>query len=297
MYDEKFKKVIYEYALKNNKSIEDLTENDYKRIINEIDDEDFLKEYIFYERKTVINPMFKKAQEILYEASQIDDVYKTKELAQLAYETSPECSEALITWQNIEEDHNKKLYILDKGIKYEEEKLKRLGYFEEEYIGKFYKEVETRNYIRLLRNKLDVLIFVGRINIAKNLCLDILKLNKDDDLEVRYILLSIYAYQEDEENFLEFLEKLNETSIETLLPLIMLYYKLDKMDKVNYYLSQVQKMSSEVIPFFKKYLSECREDGFDFSVKLSNNILSIMSTISFLINTTPGLVFYIGMLE
>lgn len=297
MYDEKFKKAMYEYALKNKKNVDDLTEKDYERIINEIDDENFLKEHILSERKTVINPMFKKALEILYEAYQVDNISKAKELAQLSYETSPECSEALVMWQNIEEDYNKKIDILDKGIKYEEEKLKRLGYFEEEYIGRFYKEVETRNYIRLLRNKLEVLLFVGRINIAKNLCLDILKLNKDDDLEVRYILLSIYAYQEDEESFLEFLEKLNETNIETLLPLVMLYYKLNKMDKVNYYLSQIQNISSEVVHFFKRYLSESREDGFDFSVKLSDNILSIMSNISFLINTTPGLVFYIGMLE
>lgn len=295
MYDNKLKKAMYDYALKNNVNVKDLSENDYQKILSETGDDNFAEECLWRERKVLLNPMFKKAEEIMYEAYLTDDLEKTLELSKKAYETSPECYDALIMMHNIEDDHNKKLEILDKGINYEEERLKKLGYFNEEYVGKFYDIVETRNYIRLLRSKLDILIFIGRSNLAKVLCLDILKLNKKDDLRVRYILLAIYAYQEDEHNFMKFYEELNEESLETILPALILYYKLNEMDKVDSYLQKAKMLSSEIIVFFKKYLADCRNEEFD--VDLSDSILSVIGSISFLLNVTPGLVFYIGMLE
>lgn len=295
MYDNKFKKAMYDYALKNNVNVKDLSEDDYKNILSEIGDDNFAEECLWRERKVLLNPMFKKAEEIMYEAYLTDNLEKTLELSKKAYETSPECYDALIMMHNIEDDHNKKLEILDKGINYEEERLKRLGYFNEEYAGKFYDIIETRNYIRLLRSKLDILIFIGRSNIAKELCLDILKLNKKDDLRVRYILLAIYAYQEDEHNFMKFYEELNEESLETILPALILYYKLNEMDKVDSYLQKAKMLSSEIIVFFKKYLADCRNEKFD--VDLSDSILSVIGSINFLLNVTPGLVFYIGTLE
>ncbi len=297
MYDNKFKKFMYDYAIKNGKNVNNLTSEDYDRILNEIADKSFVEEYLSFERKEILNPMLKKAREILYSAYQASSEESSKELAELAYKTSQECFEALNMWYNLEEDQNKKLSILNEGISYEEEKLKRLGYFEDEYIGKFYDEIETRNYLRILRNKIDVLLFVGRIGLAKEICLDVLKLNKNDDLGVRYVLLGIYAYQENEKKLLELKNQLNEDSIETLLPLLILYYKLDKMNEVDNTLSEIRKISSDFIPFFKKYLSDCRNEKLELNVEFSESILSVMNSVNFLINTTPGLVFYIGLLE
>ena len=78
---------------------------------------------------------------------------------------------------------------------------------------------------------MEILLFIGIISLAKTLCLEIIKLNSNDDLGIKYILLGIYAYQENEKEFLKLKETIYEDSIETLLPSLILFYKLDKMNK------------------------------------------------------------------
>jgi len=292
MYDNKFKKAIYDYVEKTGKDINSLSEKDYSNILIEIADKSFIEECMLQERKEIINPMYKKAQEILLMAYQTNDMNEIKKLAKKAYETSSECIEALILWENSEEDHNKKLEILEKGIEYEKEKLKRLGYFKKEYIGDFYSELETRNYIRLLHNKLEVLLFIGRISLAKNLCLEILELNNNDDLGIKYILLGIYAYQEDEKELLELKDTIHEDTVETLLPLLILFYKLNKIDRVQEVLLKLNNISKEFISFFKSYLANCKDEDIEED-DFSNYLLLTMNNINFLINATPGIVFYI----
>ena len=127
----------------------------------------------------------------------------------------------------------------------------------------------------------------------KTLCLEILKLNCNDDLGIKYVLLGIYAYQEDEEEFLKIKETIHEDSVETLLPFLILFYKLDKMNKFREVLLKLNIISKEFIPFFKSYLANCNDEEL-IEDNFSDYLLLTMNNINFLINATPGIVFYIG---
>lgn len=292
--EEKFRRLVYEYADKNNLEIDDLTANDFEKVLREITDEigsDFLEECLSTERKELINPMLKMANEILDKAF-LTDEKDAKLIAMEAYQTSHECFEALMLWVNLEDNFNEKLKIIDIGIKYEEDKLKRLGFFNKEYFGKFYDTLETRNYLRLLRSKVDLFTFVGRIGMAKDLCLYILRLDKSDHLNATYVLLNIYAYQEDKDNLLELKKMCNEESLETVFPLLVLYYKLNEMDKVQEYFDKIKNMSIDFVNAFKKCLENV-ENKNEIKKSVSSNMLMFFASTDFLISSVPGLVFYI----
>ena len=140
---------------------------------------------------------------------------------------------------------------------------------------------------------MEILLFIGRISLAKTLCLEIIKLNSNDDLGIKYILLGIYAYQENEKEFLKLKETIYEDSIETLLPSLILFYKLDKMNKFQETLLKLNIISKEFIPFFKSYLTNCKDEEL-IEDNFSDYLLLTMNNINFLINATPGIIFYIG---
>lgn len=286
MFDSKKRKRVYEYAKRIDKRIDDLTHEDYQNMFSEILDESDITESRLLERNKIINPILKKSYDVLSEAynANTNDEMKIKALE--AFHISNECFEALQLVNNLEDDYNERLKNVELGIRYQKDKLNKLGYFDKKYEGKFYEIIVTRNYIRLLKFKVDTLIFLGRIGMAYDLCLEILRLNKSDDLGVKYTLLNIYAYKEDEESLLKLESELNEHSLETLVPMLILYYKLDKMDKVNECLEEITSISSDFISFFKTYVS-----GFS-NENIPESMLEILESTGFFINTTPGLIYY-----
>lgn len=296
MFDEKIKKKVYEYALKNKKNINELTYEDYNNIFSELKYISYSDEFLLKKRKEIVNPMLMEARKKLYEVNQTDNKDEQKRMAQLAYSISKECFEALLLWINLEENYELKLDIIEECIFYEKNKLERLGFFEKDYIGKFYEEVETRNYIRALKEKVNILLFLGRINLAFQLCLKILELNNNDDLEIKYLLLSIYAYKEDEDNLLRLKKECDGNRLEALIPLLVLYYKLDDKEKFLEYFDKITNTSSDFIPFVNKFFSgkyQFTESDFE----LSNKMLVMINNINFLIHATPGLIFYLEKLE
>ena len=146
------------------------------------------------------------------------------------------------------EDLQKKyLKILEK----EEKNLKNDGIWEDESIGDFWLIAETRPYMRLYNSYVDSLIVTRKFRKAAAESEKMLQLCENDNLGIRYRLMHIYAYLEEEaaaQRLYRQYEKENCTMF--LLPLAVLYYKLDDLKTAAGYLKQLFQVNPECKIFF-----------------------------------------------
>lgn len=139
----------------------------------------------------------------------------------------------------------------------------------EESIGSYWGIVETRPFIRLYSNYLDLLLNCGMILEAKKVAQEIIKYNESDNLGARYILMHIYAYLEDEKSILELHNKYDEhEETQMLLPISILYFKLQNFDKAEKYLRRLEKVNKDINKFVKAYL----EDSLDEYINEMNTL-------------------------
>lgn len=147
-----------------------------------------------------------------------------------------------------EDDLQKKyLKILEK----EEKNLKNDGIWEDESIGDFWLIAETRPYMRLYNSYVDSLIVTRKFRKAATESEKMLQLCENDNLGIRYRLMHIYAYLEEEaaaQRLYRQYEKENCTMF--LLPLAVLYYKLDDLKTAAGYLKQLFQVNPECKIFF-----------------------------------------------
>ncbi len=131
-----------------------------------------------------------------------------------------------------------------------EEKLKEQGYFEDENIGKFWFIFETRPYMRLLEKYASHFVQCGQMRLAIAVYEKMLKLCTNDNIGVRYTLMHLYTFLEDERSALELSEKYPEEGTQFLLPLSILYYKLGDLRKSNQYLKKLIAVNKDTYEFF-----------------------------------------------
>ncbi|MCM1333986.1 MAG: hypothetical protein NC084_07330 [Bacteroides sp.] len=145
-------------------------------------------------------------------------------------------------------------------IKSAEKKLEANGYFSDENIGEFWMILETRPYMRLLDSYSDALIQCGRMRKAIAGYEKMLKLCKSDNLGARYRLMHLFAFFEDEKAALDLLAKYpEEESSSFLLPLSMLYYKLDDLREATGYLRRLSEVNKDTV----KFLNDAINDDLD----------------------------------
>ncbi len=139
---------------------------------------------------------------------------------------------------------------LEKLIKSETKKLKKEGYFDD--MGYFYTIYETRPYMRLRYAYMRHLSKMGKLSLAVGEAEEIIKLNINDNMGVRYWLMKLYAILEN----LESAENLygrysDDGSVHFLLPLSILYYKFDQMKKAQKYLELAYQNNNYLIDFLR----------------------------------------------
>lgn len=245
--------------------------------------------------------------EIQYENTPLDDAYellekaenaKTKaqalRYAKKAYQTCSDCFDAIIFQVTLEENQQARTELLDEGLEHEKKRLEKAGYFHKENIGRFYGLFETRPYIRGLEVKIQILVVEGKIKQARQVCQEVLRLNTNDNLGVRYYLLAIAAYLEDESALLKVYKKYPEENLETLLPFLIFYYKQSNDKKAIEYLQRINKANPYLITFFDQGLEEEEDvpDG-SYSRGKPSEVLMYMERYAFLLLATPGIVDYI----
>lgn len=150
--------------------------------------------------------------------------------------------------------------MLDKATK----SLENQGYFSEDTIGDFWLILETRPYMRLRMEYIHNLILASKFRLAIAECEDMLRLCNNDNVGARFTLMHLYAYFEDEQAALALLKKYhNEKSTQLLLPMSLLYFKLDNLPKATRYLKELNEVNDGTYDFVKAMLEGDIGDYFD----------------------------------
>ena len=142
-------------------------------------------------------------------------------------------------------------------------KMKADGWFSKEYMGEFWGFHETRPYMRLRAKYLDSLINCSMFGLAIEECNDLLRLCENDNLGIRYRLMHLLAFFEDEKAALELSNTYDEKSTMFLLPMSVLYYKLGDLTKAAKYLRELQKVNKDTEKFFNAFIEQDLEQYYD----------------------------------
>ena len=245
--------------------------------------------------------------EIEYENTPLDDAYEILEeaqnarnekeaikLAKKAYEKSPECFDAILFQCDLEENGIKRMKLLEGGLEVEKNRLIKEKYFDKENIGHFYGIFETRPYIRGLVVKAEYLLEEGKLRQAESICKEVLRLNENDNMGARYLLMAIFATLEEENDMLKLYKKYPEEDLEMLFPLFALYYKIGNDKKALEYLNRVNKCNSNFVKFFNGTIKESGKvnPGY-YSRGDSSEIFMYLERYGYLLITMPRLHEYV----
>ncbi len=186
----------------------------------------------------------------------------------------------------------------EKLIKKEEKRLKDSDIFNEESIGEFWIIHQTRPYMRLRNSYVRLLIDQGKFKKAINECENLLELSEGDNLGIRYLLMGLYAFFEDELNANKLLKKYhNEATTRFYLPMIALYYKLDNYKKAETYFKKLCEVNDEVKEVFSDTsnpmdMDEVIDTGMYRPGSKEEIMISMMDS-SFLYTSASGFMFWI----
>ena len=282
--DNKFNNMLQEF-LKNN-NVENIDEANEKL-------QEFIKMYNNREIEYENTPL-DDAYEILEEAQNAKTEKEAIKLAKKAYEKSKECFDAILFQCDLEENGIRRMKLLDDGLEFEKNRLTKEKYFDKENIGHFYGIFETRPYIRGLVNKAEYLLEEGKISQAENVCREVLRLNENDNMGARYLLMAIYATLEKENDMQKLYKKYPEEDLEMMFPLFALYYKLGNDKKAKKYLNRVDKCNSNFVKFFNGTIKESKNvsSGY-YSRGDSSEIFMYLNRYDYLLITMPKLHEYV----
>ena len=236
------------------------------------------------------NTILDDAYELLEQAEKAKTKNQAIKLAKKAYEMCPDCFGAILFQVDLEENSIKRDRLLNEGLDFEKDRLEEEGYFEKDNIGHFYGIFETRPYIRGLYRKADYLIADGKAKQARDVCLEILRLNNNDNTGARYLLMAIYAYLEEEKEMLKLYKKYPEEALEMLFPQFALYYKLGKDKEAKELLERINKANPHFIKFFKGTIKRNEDIPYrHYSKGDSSEVIMYFEQYDFLVMTLPSI--------
>ena len=236
------------------------------------------------------NTILDEAYELLEKAEKTKSKKQAIKLAKEAYDMCPDCFDALLFQVELEENSIKRDKLLNEGLDFEKDRLEEEGYFDKDTIGHFYGVFETRPYIRGLYRKAYYLVVDGKIKQARDICLEILRLNNNDNTGARYLLMAIYAYLEDEKEMLKLYKKYPEENLEMLFPQLVLYYKLGKDKEAKEILTKINEKNPHFIKFFKGTI-KINEDipQHYYSIGDASEVIMYFEQYIFLVITLPSI--------
>lgn len=276
--DNKFNNMLQEFLEKNN--VKDINEANEKL-------QEFIKMYNNGEIEYKNTP-FDEAYEILEEAQYTKNEKEAIKLAKKAYKKSSDCFDAILFQCDLEENVIKRMKLLNDGLEFEKNRLTNEKYFDKENIGHFYGIFETRPYIRGLSIKAEYLLEEGKLRQAANICKEVLRLNENDNLGIRYLLMAIYATLEEEKSMLDLYKKYPEEDLELLFPLFAIYYKSGNDKKALEYLKRIDKCNSNFVKYFNGTIKQSKKvsSGY-YSRGDSSEIFMYLDRYIYLLITMP----------
>ncbi len=149
------------------------------------------------------------------------------------------------------EDVHEVLGALKPLIKTAEAQLEKEGFFRPEYIGDFWAVLETRPYMRLRYAYLEHLVTVHQIRPAIAECRELLRLCENDNMGVRYRLIALYTYLQEEAPAMKLAKQYGEESTPFLFCMALLKYTLGKKRAAKSYLTRLLQANSDTQRYLK----------------------------------------------
>lgn len=237
-----------------------------------------------------------EAYDLLERAENADRISDARRLAKRAFEKSDECLDAKIFLADIAPNVIEAEKIINQALDYEEKRLRKAGFFDSENIGRFYLIFETRQYIRALHAKAMILFNSGRLRQAIEVCQEILRLNQNDNLGIRYYLMAIYALLEDEMSAAALYEKYPEDDFFMAFTLFLLNYKLGRLKQADKNLRKAIELNGEIVAYYRAAHPPARffqdTDGY-YEPHSTTEIIAYMDMFESLMYTVPTIRTYI----
>lgn len=269
---------------------------------NEITDEDsmdrlceqFLEEHNFG-TPDLKNTEPKTADDYLELADQTMSKKKCVEYLRKALELEPENVDVQLQLivHTLADKTDEQLPALKKLMDGAAKQLDQEGCFKED-VGAFWDVLETRPYMRVCYAYFEALIACGMMRRAIDEAQRLLALCENDNLGVRYQLMHLYACMEDEMHALA-LHKQFDSYEETqmLLPLAVLYYKLNQFDKAENYVRRLAKANKDTKKFLRaaarNKLDDCIDElnPYGYRPFTMEELLDEMMKSSYLFDSVP----------
>lgn len=240
------------------------------------------------------NPKF-KSDEILEEAYEATSKSSAIKLAKQALDVYPDNIDAAALIAEFEENPIKKIKKLEPIIEHATKLLEEQNMFNKENIGAFWGILETRPYMRIRHNKMITLLELGRYKEAIKEAEELLELCNNDNLGVRYILISLYCTLEEFEQCEKLYKKFNDDSVEMLLPMAIMYFKQGNYKKTKEYLKKVEVQNEFVIDFLigedKETLNSCAVNYYSHGSE--EEAFMLLHDLTYLLGSVPSFIAFI----
>lgn len=185
-----------------------------------------------------------------------------KEYLAKAAELEPDNADVKLAQAELEAKGPLELIEVLPGLIAEEEKRLKDQQIYNRSKGDFWLVVETRPYMRLLHRYLMNLTECGVINKAIQVGEEMMRLNRNDNLGIRFELMPLYAKVCNELKALKLYKqnKDEKTNSFYLLPLALLYFKLGDWPKAKSYLETLK----QYYPIRKKLIRAIKKEDMNF---------------------------------
>lgn len=248
---EKVMKRMHEYIHAHGEDIND--KEGLEKLVFE-----FVKEYNdTIEKHEKRNSGEMTAEDYLYMAADAESKTKAFSYVKKALELDPDNIDAKLQYILLDSEN------IDMSLKdiaeLKEIAAKEIEDYFEKNKGDFWQILETRPYLRVCEALVDSYVACGKIKVAIKECQNILSLNYRDNLGIRSRLMHLYACLEDETRALALHRRFdNSDESNMLLPLSVLYYKLNNLDEAEKYLKRLADVNPDTESFFKAIIAGCK---------------------------------------
>ena len=123
----------------------------------------------------------------------------------------------------------------------------------------------------------------GMIKRSIDVAREVIRLNENDNTGVRYLLMGLYAYLEDEVNMKKLYNKYREENVLILTPFMIYYYKQGKYEEAVKYLERIKRVNKNFVSFFQNEYDINLPDGYMFGDV--SEVQTVVSELDFLFIT------------
>ena len=193
-----------------------------------------------------------QSDDFLFEAYEEPEKSKAIKLAKKALEINPDNIDAENFITKFESNTIKKLEKYKETLDKELAKLEKDNIFSKENIGIFWGLIETRPYMRTKHCYTLTLIELGRYTEALQQGEEMLKLCKNDNQGVRYLIIGLYAILEKFEECEKMYKRYQDHSTFMLFPLSIMYYKKGDYKRAKKMLKEIQQNNEYILEYLKQ---------------------------------------------